>query len=118
MVGVKYGFSGVNFLVWTDFMVSLLQRDIPPNGSVPLRLSSLIHLIPNCFYPHELHLLFDSLHVLRQLLYCARAVFRLDFRLYQFLWVFLPCMDIHIGFQPVIIAFIPAIFKYRGNFAF
>ena len=74
-------------------------------------------------YTHKLHLLFDSLHILRQLLYCACAVFRLDFRLYQFLWVFLPCngmtcMDIHIGFHPVVIAFIPAIFKYRGNFAF
>ena len=35
----------------------------------------------------------------------------------KFLWVFLPCMDIHIGFQSVIIAFIPVIFKHRGNFA-
>ena len=68
-------------------------------------------------YTHKPHLLFDSLHILRQLLYCACSVFRLDFRLYQFLWVFLPCMDIHIRFQSVVIAFIPVIFKHRGNFA-
>ena len=45
-------------------------------------------------YTHKPHLLFDSLHILRQLLYCACSVFRLDFRLYQFL-----------------------IFKHRGNLA-
>ena len=76
-----------------------------------------MHLIPAHFYAHKLYLLFDSLYILCQLLYCACAVFRLDFRLYQFLWVFLPCMDIHIGFQSVVIAFIPVIFKHRGNFA-
>ena len=73
-------------------------------------------MISICLYAHELYLLFDSLHILRQLFYCASAVFRLDFRLYQFLWVFLPCMDIHIRFQAVTVAFIPVIFKHRRDF--
>ncbi len=51
-----------------------------------------MHIIPARFYTHKLHLLFNSLHILRQLLYRACAVFQLDFRLYQFLWVFLPCI--------------------------
>ncbi len=69
------------------------------------------------FYTHKLYLLFDSLHILRQLFYRASAVFRLDLRLYQFLRVFLPCMDIHIGFQTITVPLIPVIFKHRGNFA-
>ena len=32
-------------------------------------------------YTHELHLLFNSLHILRQLLYCACAVFRIGLEL-------------------------------------
>lgn len=38
-------------------------------------------MIPARFYAHKLYLLFNSLHILRQLFYCACAVFRLDFRL-------------------------------------
>jgi len=38
--------------------------------------------------------------------------------MYQFFRGFLPCMDIHIGFQSVVIAFILVIFKHRGNGTF
>ena len=82
-----------------------------------MELLALMHIILTRFYAHKLYLLFDSLHILRQLLYCSSSVFRLDFRLYQFLWVFLPCVDIHIGFQTITVPLIPIIFKHRGNFA-